>query len=720
MHYIPPPITDTLQPRKVTPAWSLLRYLHVDRSSCRARKRWRSYHLIIPRQHIPLDPGRRSLTELSDELILLVVNHLQILSPESVPVLALVSSSFYRKARYVQHHEESIDLGKSEQEVSYLSYLATTALLPAIRTIRFDYFCWPPKESERIPTLLNELMDQMTGLRDIYWDSPRIRYLLPGSLVQNMKQRPRVRLHTSVVQDGLRGNTTRAIALQQMSDLAGSPNLYSLRAEVEHIDGTAAQETQPVMWRLKELLISCSNLRKLSLDIHNPRSGCMMEGLTDRYCGLGLTNGENLPPLEELEIIDYPWGHHQTLGTFHSGTIGYPETGKEEDYWAQHCDWSRLRRLTLPKSLLAKKITQKLTALEEISFRHRIRFQNMNGWDERDTVQFLQDLPTALESISVPNLPALGTGPIIRHGSRLHRLELLRSDHPYNDQWRESVVACEDLVRLRDGLPHLEELALDIAKDADDWSYKSLDLLASFPRLRNLKLTVGLATPEAKDQSPAPPYLTMASAQALFRYIREHSYSKDPPLQRLHVSSLGEVFGKRFWAEHNSTSFVVRKLAGHGDGAEKVTVRCTKLHEELNEKMRRIVRGEARPTPDEISWINFKVALDGPMSMARLDLMRKTDSHPYGFGPEETYPYFRLTRFLFKAVVSYGLLSRDHTSSKPDYNFNTKQLFIRVSLMFRAKSAYVISAVLEAVKVKIMKHIRLNTNPDYYTSSVQL
>jgi hypothetical protein len=593
------------------------------------------------------------LTQLSDELILLIINHLYDVSPESVAALALVSSCFYSKARYVQHREESIDLGRIEQEVRYLNYLAAAALLPAIRTMRFNYHVgWPPEEeSEHFPTLLNELMNKMTGLRDVYWDCHKTWYPspmspVPISLVQNVKQRPGVRLHSAVVQYCFRTDTTRA--LPQISNLAGSPNLYSLRAEVEHAEETATQETQLTMRRLKELLLACPNLRKLSLDIHNPRLGCPMYGLTNHYCGLGLSNGEKLPALQELEIVDYPWGHHSSInGWWSNGTIGYPEKGFEEDYWAQHCDWSRLRRLTLPNSLLARKITQKLTALEEVSFRHLKRFQNMNGTDERDTVQFLQDLPTALESISVPNLPTLGTGPLIRHGPRLRRLELLRSDHPHNDKWKESAVTCEDLVRLRDGLPYLEELALDIAKDGDDWPYKSLEILASFPRLRNLKLTIGLASPEGRDEAPATPYLTMASAETLFRYIREHSSSsKHPSLQRLHVSSLGEVYGNPHWAKHNSTSFIVRKSAGGGDGGggggggpDKVTVSCTKLREELNEKMRRVIRGEAVPTSEEMSWINFKVALDGPLSEEQLDLMRKTDKSPYAVGRPESYTY---------------------------------------------------------------------------------
>jgi len=125
--------------------------------------------------------------------------------------------------------------------------------------------------------------------------------------------------------------------------------------------------------------------------------------------------------------------------------------------------------------------------------------------------------------------------------------------------------------------------------------------------------------------------------------MREYSSGKHPPLQRLHVSSLSDVYRNLHWAKHNSTSFIVHKSSaggGHGGGApEKVTVSCTELREEPNEKMRRVVRGEAVPTPEVMSWINFKVALGGPMSEEQLTLMRRTDRSPYAFSREKSYTY---------------------------------------------------------------------------------
>jgi len=340
MYYYDPPITDKLLPPKVTSGWSLLKFLRADRSSRRACKRSRSHRVITARESEPLDPARPSLTQLSDELILLIINNVQDVSPKNVPVLALVSSFYYSKARYIQHREELFDLGKAEQEVVYLRYQATAGLLPAIRTLRFDYCLgWPQKgENERFPDLLNEQMNKMTGLRDVYWDGHKARFpTTPISLIQTLKQRPRVRLHTSVVQDRINSawrNSARAHALQQIFNLAGCPNLCALRTEVEHTKGTATQETQPTMQRLQELPLSCPSLRRLSLDIHVPRGGCVMEELTAQYCGLGLSNGEKLPALQELEIVEYPWGHQSTRKTAGSdpGTIGYPEEGTEEDY----------------------------------------------------------------------------------------------------------------------------------------------------------------------------------------------------------------------------------------------------------------------------------------------------------------------------------------------------------------------------------------------------
>jgi hypothetical protein len=82
------------------------------------------------------------------------------------------------------------------------------------------------------------------------------------------------------------------------------------------------------------------------------------------------------------------------------------------------------------------------------------------------------------------------------------------------------------------------------------------------------------------------------------------------------------------WALENSTSFVVCRVPGNGDAAEGVLVTCPKLSKEHNEKLRRIVKGDGSPSEAELSKVDFKLALYGPMSEASLDFMRNKDPLP--------------------------------------------------------------------------------------------
>jgi hypothetical protein len=353
------------------------------------------------------------------------------------------------------------------------------------------------------------------------------------------------------------------------------------------------------------------------------------------YCGLGLSDGEQLPPLEELDLVEYPWGNRQqrTLrgsSGWGDGVIRYPGKGAEEDYWAHHFDWSRLRRLAAQDASLAHRITQKLTSLNEVSFRPDFRFRMVYPQEELPMTRFLEDVPTTLDSITIPNLTPLSTTTIIRHGSRLRKLELLRGP-THNGQPTASIASSEDLTRLREGLPQLQELAIDVVNNRDDWPYDKLDILASFPRLRSVILSFEFAKPQSEVEAPARPYLTMASAESLFGYMREHSTAEPPSLQHLHLCSDGPS-SDSWWGEPNSTSFVC-ELGCDAGGQREVTVTCPKLNKELNEKMRRVVRGVETPSLAEMSKIDFTVALHGPLSISQLKVMRITDPGPDIWGP---------------------------------------------------------------------------------------
>lgn len=600
---------------------------------------WRSALIIAARKPAPADPGRRSLCDLSEELVLLIIDHLQDISPGSVVVLASANSFLYSKARYVQHRHVtiSIKLSKAANEIAYLRYLSSNGLLPAIRTLRYvDFVDEPEKYQFQLP--LYDPIDRMTGLRDLHWEV----HPVPASLLEKVKQRTRVRLHAVITASH---SHSRALALGHIDALTGSPNLYSLRVSVYYV---TAEESLETLRPLKGLLLSCPNLRKLSLDVYQPRFGCQRYDRTAEYCGLGLSGGERLPLLEELDIVEYPWGRDSS--GFPYGVKGYPGKDEvEEEYWARYCDWSRLRRLAEPKGSLAHWIAPQLTALDHVNFASGFHFgfPNIYKHEQQAMIHFFQVVPSMLDSIVVPNFESLTTAPIVRH-SRLRSLKLI-CPIPCPVFEREGIAGNQDLMELRDGLPQLQHLTIHIATSGSDWPYDALDILAGFPRLQSAKLFFSLPTPKSADDVPPPPYLTMASAESLFRYVREHSTADPPPLQRLHLCAnplgndyrLAGVTNDERLIEANSASFVCEITHDDSRRTEAV-VACTKLSEELNEKMRRIVRQGETPSPAEMAKVDFRVALEGPLSRSQLEVMWKTDPGPvptWGDPPRWPDPY---------------------------------------------------------------------------------
>jgi len=145
-------------------------------------------------------------------------------------------------------------------------------------------------------------------------------------------------------------------------------------------------------------------------------------------------------------------------------------------YWAEKFDWSRLRRVYDIPPHLALEMAPKLTALKEVVFRETFDLR----WDK---TAFLEQIPTALGLVSIPNWGHVSNKPgsITRHGAALRKLTIHRVE-PWT---ADSLMTDTDLVDLCNGLPHLAELALDIARDTNGnaWPYSTLDIIARFPCL---------------------------------------------------------------------------------------------------------------------------------------------------------------------------------------------------------------------------------------------
>jgi hypothetical protein len=155
-----------------------------------------------------------------------------------------------------------------------------------------------------------------------------------------------------------------------------------------------------------------------------------------------------------------------------------------------------------------------------------------------------------------------------------------------------SLVTDKYLVDLCNGLPHLEELAIDIARDKDgnDWPYSALDIISRFSRLRTVQLRFELGDGGAVLPTP---YVTVSAARQLFSYLLERNKN----IQRLELGSRARsvfafVLDQPSWGKQNSISLVCERYIRDDDAAEGfLRVTCPDLSKEMNAELSRLAKG---------------------------------------------------------------------------------------------------------------------------------
>ncbi|KAI4866633.1 hypothetical protein F4820DRAFT_243761 [Hypoxylon rubiginosum] len=577
----------------------------------RAEEDSRVFVPIIAREPVPLEREKSSLAHLPDHVVRHIFNYAQESSTEDILTVALLSSSLYGHARYVQHRVVHIDLNESRQTRNRLDLIVCRNLLPAIRILKVSGRD-RDELADREETLIRlaDMLLGMTGLRDLDWDvGEKTAVPIPISILKSLPFH--MRLHTRVICE--ESAESHSQGREFLAYLANNRNLFTLSVRVWFITELECLKT---MQALKKVLLSCPNLVRLPLiDVGypgRPPHGIMDgPGLGAPYCGLGLSGVEKPAPLEELGIQFYPWGHERRQAQ-EIYAEGYPEKGLEWDYWANTFDWSQLLRLNDIPCEVASVMLPKLVSLKEMVVADRCY-----AWDK---TTFLNEIPSTLELLSIPSWEHVGYKPdsIIRHGTQLRRLEVHRAEHmPYH------FVTDQDLVQLCDGLPRLEELAIDIARDenTNDWPYGALDAIARFPRLRTVELWFQLGY--GRDPAPTP-FVTVSSASYLFGYLCKRSKS----IQRLilHSGAPSSLImtgpytrDKPFWAMQNSVTLVCN-MAYEGNAKGGVlSVTCPNLSNELNRKLARLSRGEGDGiilADLDVKELPLKTALDGPLTMA--------------------------------------------------------------------------------------------------------
>jgi hypothetical protein len=581
---------------------------------------------ITAREPVLLDPGRPSLAHLPNDVVLRILSFI-----DDLHTIASLSSAFYEKARYVQHHTVHIDLNQRSKARGHLEILSRN-LLPAVRVLEVSGKT--QDEGDEILTRLLNILPGMTGLRDLHWHS------IPLSILDHVPTR--VRLHTSVTckdtGDELEEHLQHEQARALLAQLADNQNLFSLSVRLPFLH---LHECRSTMHALKRVLLSCPRLVRIPM--LNVGYACFPpHGVVDGpplgapYCGLGLSGGERPQALEEFSVERYPWGR-EPFGVNNSVyTTGYPEQGTEMHYWAETFDWSRLQRLNDIRSDLAMEIAPRLMCLKEVVITDRWHCP----WDK---TAFLEEIPTALERISIQSWGDVGNkpGPITRHGAALRRLEM----HLVGRPWAaDRLVTDTGLAALCNGLPHLEELAIDIARDKSaDWPYSSLDIIARFPCLRTVQLWFQLDRP-----APLIPHLTVSAAHQLFGYLRKRNRN----IQRLVLCSgtpaLFTFFGEPTWTGQNSIRLVC-EVSYYDSNAASVT--CPDLNTEMNKELNRLAKGDREAGKgmfEGATGLLLRVALDGPLTMDEWEAWRKLES-------VRLWRAYRRQRSVFRRFVSWAL-----------------------------------------------------------------
>lgn len=566
----------------------------------------------------PHDPSKPSLATLNGDVLGLVVESLHDVDPRSLNALALVCSALYHKARYVQLRDFSVDMNK-DSRAGTLAFLSQSDLLPGVRTLRVqlsrflhEHINKPnlfPGDDDRRGRLkllmshwdqLGRLIPLMSGLRHLHWTG----LALPEPVLDHLRNKPQIQLHLDIKIDPhviSDENRPHSLLKQLAGDLPSIPGFSELRFTLIH---SGAAMCCPLMADfLKPVLVSCRQIRTLALDMSFPRSGCVSLGPDVDYHGLGLANGEALPPLEDLEILSYPWGQQPTRGF---NWRGYPEpVGNELHYWAQHMDWSRLRRLHLDDTHydsfsihLAALIGSQLTALEEVSLSSP--FNHIDN----SIPGFFAALPGTLTSITLPDLARSLISPatLIVHAATLRTLAL--TDAP---------IPNADLAALRDGLPSLTSLTLVAAREAGAWPHDTLAIVAGFRSLEELTLWFDVGP----SKEPLTPYLTVSATAEMFAYLRGRGARR---LRRLWAhSGLKErpITGLRWrfdndWEDYNRMGFVCEMVGDGGRDGPLGATRCLALDGRRNERLRKVAAGGLMEEGEKRD-ARFVIALKGPM-----------------------------------------------------------------------------------------------------------
>ncbi|KAL2204432.1 hypothetical protein CC79DRAFT_1132858 [Sarocladium strictum] len=459
--------------------------------------------------------GAMSLLDLGEDILALIIEELSATSPHSISSLALAHSLCARLARGCRYRK--IDFDHSPVARERLSAVRDKGLLSSVRSLTIQSTNeWDESHDW---ALIGKALPEMTGLREITIPSNDV----PSSIVHTIRSFAKTRLHLLAKPF----SEEECLRLEQFTNVA---QLYSLDLQVATNSGD--------VWRaatkaLKAVLLSCSNIRVLKVNINLPRSSCIIgRQLPAGYSGCGFRDGERPPPLEALELFHYPFGWKLKTQQVWRGYT--PNAESEMDYWARMFDWSKLRRLKTANASFAAAMIPYLPALKDLELVDLTRNECEAFKEVHDSID------AGLEHISAPNLDCIGLQNLLRHGSYLTSLRL-HNPSVSNDYWEKDEESVDEsaLRAINQGCPNLQGLHIDLARRGD-WPYSIFDVLACMPRLQTLTLYCELEdwTDDYSSDGLIHPLVTFASASSIYEYLQDHRppTSSQPGLELYVVS----------------------------------------------------------------------------------------------------------------------------------------------------------------------------------------
>lgn len=437
----------------------------------------------------PQETSRPSLTSLPAELWAVISDSVASAHPESARPLGMVNRAFHDHIAASLVREVKLDLDRHTPSciLAHCEHWKAFGLLTAVCELDIVSGIGTntdPADQRHcaIAQLVVDYLPLMSGLRRFVYHGDRI----PEAVMLALQDAPRISLHAVLaLGTGLDAfDPSPGPAHRRLDTLRGAECLQSLSVTLLYHRPVACRA---LMSRLKGIILTCHRLRTLALDVKVPSSFQGVGGVQP-YHGLGFTEIEQLPALQNLTLMQYPFCRAVSRldGPAAYYTESYPNQMIELNHWAEMDCWWNMKSLTTIHVDLLRRLSPKLTALRKVHILRETSDIRLSDGDMEAAREFILHVPASLEFLRIPKLAYASLPGLQRHGSTLRELHVHQSDI-HRPKWSNECMPVDALLEMRVACAGITELSVDLERNGK-WPYDALDVLASFPCLQRLEL----------------------------------------------------------------------------------------------------------------------------------------------------------------------------------------------------------------------------------------